>query len=177
MTIAVYAGSFDPVTLGHLDLIARSSRRFSHLIVAVGENSAKSTLFDGEERIALIEGAMKWDCYVERGSVSVKRFSGMLVDFCQRELATVIVRGLRAVTDFESEMAIAHTNDALAGIDTVFFPTRNRHSFVASSIVKEIARYSTTTGWRALTQYCPENVIQALRRKYDKTWTDQQENK
>jgi pantetheine-phosphate adenylyltransferase len=101
----------------------------------------------------------------------------MLVDFCQREQATVIVRGLRAITDFENEMAIAHTNDTLAGIDTVFFPTRCRHSFVASSIVKEIAIHNTATGWAALSQYCPENVIEALRKKYDKTWTDQQESK
>lgn len=181
MTIAVYAGSLDPITLAHLSIIYRSNKLFDRLVVGVGVNSLKNPLFNPEERVTLINEAMEadwnaahgsWDPhlraggFVEPGSVVVEIFEGLLVDFCRRQHATVIVRGLRAVSDFEQEMAIAHTNDTLAGIDTVFLPTRPGQSFVSSSMVKEIARQRSETGWRALGHYCPPNVVDALKVRF-----------
>lgn len=166
MTTAVYAGSFDPVTKGHLDLIQRAAQAFDHLIVAVGINSAKKPLFTTEEKIRLIEVGILRSGFGEPNIV-VTSFEGLLVDFCKQEKATVIIRGLRAVTDFEFEMGIAHANRNMdPGIDTFFIPTQPKYSFVSSSTVREIAKHQSPTGWVHLDSYVTANVKDALKQKF-----------
>lgn len=136
MLTAVYPGSFDPVTSGHLDIIARAAETFDRLIVAVGRNSTKNTLFSVDERLELLtEVCRPWP------HVSVGAFDGMLVHFARQNDARVLVKGLRAVSDFEYEFQMALANKQLApDIETLFMMTRAEYSFLSSSIVKEIAR-------------------------------------
>lgn len=183
MTIAVYAGSFDPVTKGHLDLIYRASRQFEKLIVGVGVNSGKSPLFSQPERMALIEACLKehdqqrWSTTpasaeeaVDGAKVDLWAFNGLLVDFCMEHKATVIVRGLRAVTDFEQELGIAQANMSMVQtIDTFFLPTRSKFMNVSSSVVREIARHDSPTGWSSLEHYVNKPVLDALRLKFGRT--------
>jgi pantetheine-phosphate adenylyltransferase len=178
MTTAVYAGSFDPITKGHLDLIYRSTKTFERLVVAVGINSAKKPLFTLDERIAMIQASIdeQWQeaheawgtkNVIDPGAITVTSFDDLLVDFCKREHATVIVRGLRAVTDFEAELGIAHANASLApNLDTFFLPTKPKFSFVSSSTVREIARHPSPTGWDSLDKYVTKAVLRALRDKF-----------
>lgn len=161
MTTAVYAGSFDPVTLGHLDLIRRAALRFDRLIVGIGRNSQKKSVFTMDERIELIRKSLPPS---EPPICEVLNFSGLLVDFCKQNRATVIVRGLRAVTDFEAELGIAHANASMASeIDTFFLPTKPQFSFVSSSTVREIASHDSEAGWASLSKYVSPVVIEALR--------------
>lgn len=156
--LAVYAGSFDPVTLGHLDLIERSCRLFSEVVVAVGRHPTRKALFTFEERVELIRE-------VTRGmpNVRVESFDGLLIHFCERIGARVIVRGLRAATDFEYELQIAHANaDMVPRVDTIFLPTRTNYGFVSASLVREIASHGGD-----VSRYAPPVVAAALRRKYE----------
>ena len=138
MKSAVYAGSFDPVTLGHLDIIRRSSEIFDEVIVGVLVNSAKSPLFSVEERVNMLKEATE-----DIAHVRVVSFSGLLVDFAREMGTNVIVRGLRAVTDFEYELQIAQSNRIVApDVDTVFLTTNIEFSYLSSSIVKEYAAYA-----------------------------------
>jgi pantetheine-phosphate adenylyltransferase len=132
---ALCPGTFDPVTNGHLDIIVRTSRCFDRAIVAVLENPSKAPLFSLEERVAMLEEATGDLANVEIGS-----FSGLLVEFARRRGVRVVVKGLRAVSDFESEIQMAQMNERLAGIETVFMPTNPRWSFLSSSLIKEVAR-------------------------------------
>ena len=137
MTTAMYPGSFDPVTRGHLDIIRRASRMFDRLIVAVLNNSAKTPLFTAEERVQMLR-----ECCADIPNVEVDSFDGLTVSFAEQRGATVMVRGLRAVTDFENEIQLAHTNHALLpGIETVFLATSLQWSYLSSTIVKEAAHY------------------------------------
>ena len=139
MAVAIYPGSFDPVTRGHLDIIKRAARIYDRLIVAVLINSAKRPLFTIEERVALLT-----ECCKNIPNVTVQSFDGLTVDFARKCHATVMVRGLRAVTDFENEIQLAQTNHALMpGIETTFLATSIKWSYLSSTIVKEAARY----GW------------------------------
>ncbi|MFM7322110.1 MAG: pantetheine-phosphate adenylyltransferase [Armatimonadota bacterium] len=133
---AVYPGSFDPVTNGHLDVIERASRLFDRVLVAVGRNAGKSALFDAEERVALLrEACAPW------GNVEAVAFDGMLVGFAREHGASVLIKGLRAVSDFEYEFQMALANRYLApDIETMFLMTSAEYQFLSSSIVKEIAR-------------------------------------
>jgi pantetheine-phosphate adenylyltransferase len=141
MSIAVYPGSFDPITNGHVDVIRRASAVFDQVIVAVLENPRKSPLLSTEVRIAGIEQAVG-EAGLDRGRTSVESFDGLTVEFCRARDAGFIVRGLRAVSDFETEMQLAHNNRKLAPeIDTVFFMTSLEHGYVSSSLVKEIAQF------------------------------------
>jgi len=135
MTIALFPGTFDPITLGHLDLIHRATKLFDKVIVAVADNQNKRCLFNLDERTRLAQETTH-----DMPKVEVTQFSGLLVELAQKIGATVIVRGLRAVQDFEYELQIAKMNHHLApGIETIYFPPPSRLSFVASSIVREVA--------------------------------------
>jgi pantetheine-phosphate adenylyltransferase len=137
MRIWIYPGSFDPVTVGHLDIIERASRLCDKLIVAVLNNSAKRAAFTVEERLGMLDGVIK-----DLPNVSTGRFDGLLAEYAQQAGAEVIVRGLRAVSDFEMEFQIATMNRRLApGVETVFIMTSTEHSFVSSTLVKEVGRY------------------------------------
>ena len=137
MVIAVYPGSFDPATYGHLDIIKRASVSFDKVIVGVLHNSAKSPLFSVEERVKMLEDVTSY-----LPNVEVRSFGGLLVDFVHQCRADVIVRGLRAITDFEYELQMAQTNRVIApDIDTIFLTTNLKYSYLSSSIVKEIAGY------------------------------------
>ena len=135
MRRAVCPGSFDPVTNGHLDVIGRAAGLFDEVVVAVGVNPSKSTrLFTAEERLAMLQQACStWD------NVRVAEFSGLLTDFCRSEGIGAIVKGLRAVSDFDYELQMAQMNSSLAPIETVFVPTSPEYSFLASSLIKEVA--------------------------------------
>jgi pantetheine-phosphate adenylyltransferase len=135
--IAIYPGSFDPITFGHVDIIARGCRLFDKVIVAVSLNPNKTPLFTMQERIALIVEATS-----HINGVEVDCFSGLTVTYAKTKGAKVLIRGLRAVSDFEMELQMAHTNKTLSeDIETVFLTTSNEHSFLSSSVVKEIARF------------------------------------
>jgi pantetheine-phosphate adenylyltransferase len=141
--IAVYPGSFDPVTNGHLDVVGRAAAVFDRVIVAVLGNPRKQPLLTAEERIATIRSGL--DATFDAATatrVDVATFDGLTVDFCRASGAAFIVRGLRAISDFETEIQLAHNNRVLArDVDTVFFMTSLEHSFVSSSLVKEIALF------------------------------------
>ncbi|MEO8476311.1 MAG: pantetheine-phosphate adenylyltransferase [Actinomycetota bacterium] len=133
---ALCPGTFDPVTNGHLDIIGRTSTTFDQVVVAVLENPSKQPLFSVEERVAMLEeacGAMQ--------NVSVGAFKGLLVEFATQRGPSVIVKGLRAVTDYESEIQMAQMNHRLGGVETLFMPTNPSWSFLSSSLVKEVARF------------------------------------
>ena len=137
MRIAVYPGSFDPVTLGHGDIIERTAKMFDKVIIGVLNNNVKTPLFSVEERVNMLK-----EVTAHLPNVEVQSFEGLLVDFLRRNDAQVIVRGLRAVTDFEYELQMAQTNRVMAPeIDTIFLTTNLKYSYLSSSIVKEIAFY------------------------------------
>lgn len=136
MTKVVCPGSFDPVTNGHLDIIERSAHLFDEVVVAVLINQNKQGLFSIEERLELLAEATK-----HLSNVSTASFAGLLVDFCSTNGIDAIVKGLRAVTDFDYELQMAQMNGSLTEVDTVFIPTSPEYSFLASSLVKEVAKH------------------------------------
>ena len=158
MSRAIYPGSFDPVTYGHLDVIKRSASMFDEVIVGVLSNNAKSPLFSLEERRLMLEEAVK-----EYSTVSVITFDGLLIDYMKGNDISVIVRGLRAVTDFEYELQIAQSNRKVSKdtIDTVFLTTSIDYAYLSSSIVKEYARYGTD-----VTDFVPDFVADRLKCKF-----------
>ncbi|MEK9516808.1 MAG: pantetheine-phosphate adenylyltransferase [Flavobacteriaceae bacterium] len=133
MKRAVFPGSFDPITLGHLDIIERSIPLFDEIIVGVGTNSEKKYMFPLKKRMAFIE-----ETFSKYKSISVNQYEGLTIEFCKKVQADFIIRGLRNPADFEFEKAIAHTNRKLSGIETVFLLTAAKTSFISSSIVREI---------------------------------------
>jgi pantetheine-phosphate adenylyltransferase len=161
MTIAVYPGSFDPITNGHLDVIDRATAVFDQVVVAVLANPRKQPLLAADERVAVIREALEASTDVNAPDrVSVQSFDGLTVDLCHRLDAGFIVRGLRAISDFETDMLLAHNNRRLApDVDTVFFMTSIEHSFVASSLVKEIATFGGD-----VSAMIPPAALAALRR-------------
>jgi pantetheine-phosphate adenylyltransferase len=141
MSVAVYPGSFDPVTNGHLDVIRRATAVFDRVIVAVLANPRKTPLLSIDQRVRTIELAIEAS-RLDGARTAVEQFDGLTVEFCRSRQAGFIVRGLRAVSDFETEMQLAHNNRKLApSIDTVFFMTSLEHGYVSSSLVKEIAQF------------------------------------
>ncbi|MFF9089522.1 pantetheine-phosphate adenylyltransferase [Streptomyces sp. NPDC014991] len=136
MRRAVCPGSFDPITNGHLDIIARASRLYDEVYVAVMINKSKKGLFDIEERIELIREVTS-----EYANVRVEAFHGLLVDFCKQRDIPAIVKGLRAVSDFDYELQMAQMNIGLTGVETLFVPTNPTYSFLSSSLVKEVAAW------------------------------------
>ena len=153
--IAIYPGSFDPVTYGHLDIIERAAKVVDELIIGVLVNSAKTPLFTREERVRLIEETTK-----HIPNVKVKTFEGLTIDFARENGANLIIRGLRAVTDFETEMQIAQTNHSIEpDVDTMFFTTSLEYAFLSSTIVKEVARYGSD-----VSKMVPPEVAEALKK-------------
>ena len=137
MIRAIYPGSFDPVTLGHLDIIRRASRTVNELIVGVLNNGGKTPLFTAEERVEMLREVTK-----DIPNVKVMAFSGLLVDFARHTDSTVVVRGLRAISDFDYELQMAQTNRSLCSeVDTLFFATELNYAYISSTIVKEVASY------------------------------------
>ena len=136
MTIAVYPGTFDPITNGHIDLVNRASRLFESVIVAVSRDTGKSTFFDTDQRVALAEEVLSG-----LNNVTVVAFEGLLVEFCRQQRAGVVIRGLRAVSDFEYEFQLASMNRRLAPeVETLFLTPAEQYAFISSSLVREIAQ-------------------------------------
>jgi len=153
---AIYPGSFDPITNGHLDVVRRAAVLFDRVIVAVAENAEKHPLFTTDERAALVRAAVRG---IKR--VAVDQFDGLLVDYARRKNAVAIVRGLRAVSDFESELQFALMNRKLAPqVETIFLAPKDEYTFVSSRLVKEIARLGGD-----VSRFVPREVLAALRRK------------
>ena len=156
-TIAVYAGSFDPVTYGHLDLVTRAAKLFDSVVVAVGIHPNRRPLFDVDERVALLKSAT-----ADIHNATVDSFRGLLIDYCRDCGARVLVRGLRMSMDFEYELQIAQANaDMAPQIDTVFLPTSTAFGFVSASLVREIASHGGD-----VSRYVPNHVHEALRTKF-----------
>jgi pantetheine-phosphate adenylyltransferase len=156
--VAIYAGSFDPPTYGHLDLVERAARLFAHLVVGVGINPIRTPLFTLAERLELLaQICQPYD------NVKVVSFSGLAIEYAREIGARVIVRGLRAATDFEYELQIAHANADLGPeIDSVFLPTRTNYGFISASLVREIARHGGK-----IERYAPPEVCAAMRKKFN----------
>ena len=157
MKKAIYPGSFDPVTLGHLDVIRRASQLFDHLVIAVLHNSAKTPLFSVEERVKMLEEATK-----DIPNVEVKAFGGLTVEFARECGANALVRGLRAITDFEYELQMAQTNRVLAtDIDTMFLTTSLQYAYLSSTTVKEAAYFGAD-----ISKFVPDYVKEKVEEKY-----------
>lgn len=157
MKRAIYPGSFDPVTVGHLDIISRSAQIFDEVIVGVLNNNQKAPLFCAKERVALIEEVTK-----ELKNVRAEAFSGLLVDFARKEKATTIIRGLRAVTDFEYELQMSQTNRQICPeVDTLFLTASVEYSYVSSSTVKEIAYYGGD-----ISAFVPDSVAKEVKKRF-----------
>ena len=157
MKTAIYPGSFDPVTLGHYDIIERSSKIFDKLIVGVLNNSAKSPLFSFEERVNMLK-----DVTSHFPNVEVQSFAGLLIDFVRSNDANVIVRGLRAITDFEYELQLAQMNRVIAPeIDTLFLTTNLKYAYLSSSMAKEVAMYGGD-----ISSFLSPEIAEKVREKY-----------
>ena len=155
---AIYPGSFDPVTLGHLDIIKRSSQLADNLIVGVLNNNTKTPLFSVEERVTMLKEVTK-----ELGNVQVMSFTGLLVDFAREQNVQVIIRVLRAVTDFEYELAMSQTNRvANPDVDTIFLNTSLKYAYLSSSIVKEMALYGGD-----ISKFVPAQIIDKVYERYN----------
>ena len=160
MKAAIYPGSFDPVTYGHLDVIRRAANIFDELTVSVLNNVGKSALFSVEERVKMLEEATK-----DMPNVKIDSFSGLTIDYAKEKDVHVVIRGLRAITDFEYELQIAQTNHKLSGgeVDTMFLTTALEYAYLSSSGVKEIAKFNGD-----VSMCVPEHVAKELYRKYEK---------
>ena len=158
MKRAIYPGSFDPVTNGHVDIILRSSKIVDKLIVGVLNNSAKKSLFSVEERVSMLKELTK-----DLPNVEVTSFDGLLVDYMREIDASIIVRGLRAVTDFEYEIQIAQTNKVeYPDLETIFLTTSLQYSYLSSTIVKEFASYGGD-----ISKFVPEQFVDRIYEKYN----------
>ena len=157
MATALIPGSFDPVTYGHLDIIERTARHFDEVLVAAIRNPQKTqALFDLDEREEMLV-----ECTAPFPNVRIDFFKGLLVDFARQHGVTAIVKGLRAVSDFDYELQMAQMNFKLSGIDTLFMPTSPQHSFLSSSLVREVARFGGD-----VSSMVPEPVARRLKEKY-----------
>ena len=155
MTVALCPGSFDPPTNGHVDVIRRCVGIFDELVIAVVRNPSKKPLFDAAERVAMLESLFGHE------QVRVESFEGLLVEFARQRQVDVIVKGLRAVSDFEYELQMAQMNETLSGISTLFVPTTPENGFLSSSLVKEVARFGGSVDTMV-----PALVADALAKRY-----------
>lgn len=154
--IAIYPGTFDPITNGHLDIIARSRAQFDRVVVAVSQNPGKSPLFTLEERIAIVK-----EVVAAHDHIDVESFEGLLVDFAKRRGASALVKGLRAVTDFDYELQMAQMNYRLSGVETMFLVANPVYSFLSSSLVKEVAQFGGDVD-----EMVPPEVARRLRERF-----------
>jgi pantetheine-phosphate adenylyltransferase len=162
-TIGVYPGSFDPITNGHLDIVSRATAVFDTVVVAVVANPRKSPLLTVEDRMRIIEDALA-ETGIASGRIQIRAFDGLTVDLCRTVGASAIVRGLRAISDFETEMQLAHNNRVLApDVDTVFFMTSVANGYVSSSLVKEIASFGGD-----VSEMIPPAARRALTRAFER---------
>lgn len=158
MRIGIYPGSFDPITLGHLDVIKRSSRLVDLLIIGVLNNSEKHPLFTAEERVEMIKEVTR---NIE--NIQVESFCGLLAEFARIKKAAVIVRGLRAITDFEYELQMAQINHKIESeVDTIFFTTSVEYSYLSSSVVKEVAFHKGD-----ISSFVPIELVERIEAKYE----------
>ncbi len=154
---AVYAGSFDPVTLGHVDLMNRAARLFDRVIVAVGAHPTRHPLFNVDERIQMLR-----DAAVTLPNIEVVSFNGLLIDFCKSIDAHILLRGLRHSMDFEYELQIAQANaDMAPDVETLFLPTASKYGFITASLIREIASHGGD-----VSRYVPPGVVLALAEKF-----------
>ena len=161
MSSAVYPGSFDPITLGHLDIIERATHLVDHLTVGVATNEGKGPLFTVEERVLMVQEAIA-GLDTNGVPIEVVPFDGLLIHFAREVGASVIIRGLRAVSDFEYEIQMANMNARMEpNIETIFLMASDRHQFIASSLVKDIARLGGDTS-----QFVSKRVFQRLKNKF-----------
>ena len=156
MIRAIYPGSFDPVTFGHLDIIIRSSKIVDELIIGVLMNKAKSPLFSVEERVKMLKEVTK-----DLDNVKVVPFDGLLVEFARQQKARLVIRGLRAITDFEYEIQMSQTNHKLEPeVETMFLTTNLKYSYLSSTIVREVAAFGGD-----ISQFVPETVAKSIKEK------------
>ena len=158
-TIAVYPGTFDPITLGHVDIVSRASPLFDTVILAVAASTSKNTVFSIDERVELSRDVLRGISNVE-----VQKFDGLMVDFARKKKASVVLRGLRAVSDFEYEFQLAGMNRKLMPeVDTIFMPTSERYTYISSSLVREIAVYGGD-----VSDFVDPKVCEALKNRFKK---------
>jgi len=157
MIRALYPGSFDPVTFGHLDVIERSSKIVNELIVGVLDNPSKSALFTKEERVEMLKEVTS---HIK--NIKIESFEGLLVDFAKEKKASIVIRGLRAVTDFEYELQLSQTNRIInGGVDTVFLTTSLEYAYLSSSTVKEVAMFGGD-----ISKFVPTPVVERMKAKF-----------
>lgn len=161
MTLALCPGSFDPVTNGHLDIIERAARHFDEVLVAILRNPQKEPLFSVEERYAMLTKSVS-----HLPNVEVDSFEGLLVTYARSKSVSVILKGLRAVTDFDYEIQMAHMNNRLSGIDTFFLPTRTEYSYLSSSLVRDVVRHGGD-----IEGLVPDHVLGALKERLNRSAT------
>jgi pantetheine-phosphate adenylyltransferase len=156
--VAVYPGHFDPFTLGHLNIVRRAEKVFDHVVVAVAEDSPKKAMFTPEERVELISSVFKG-----AGHIEVDRFHGLLITYLRQKKATILIRGIRTVSDFEYEYQMALANKTLAeDIETFFMMTEGNYSYLSSTVIKEIARLGGD-----ISRMVPKEIARRVRKKYE----------
>lgn len=162
---AIFPGSFDPITNGHLDVISRAIKLFDELVIAVGRSPVKNQLFTPEERVQMIEEIIRQK---QMKGVSVESFDGLTVEYAAKKKADVILRGLRSLTDVQYEFQLAMTNRAVSGIETVFIMTSEQYGFTSSTLIREVASLGGN-----LSNLIPENVYERLRQRFKKRTTSE----
>lgn len=160
-TLALYPGSFDPITYGHLDILERATELFDEIIVTIAVNNRKETVFSGDEREVLLKECLKGKSWAK--NVKIEQFSGLLVEFAKEKNAKTLIRGVRQISDFEYEFRMALTNRRLApDVDTIFLMPDEQLTFISASLVKEVAY------WKGdLSSFVPEHVANALHEKFN----------
>lgn len=162
MPKAIYPGTFDPLTLGHLDIVRKACQIFNYLVIAIAEDSTKSSLFNTEERIAIIKNDIKEKLPEFSDKIVIKSFKGLLINFAKQEGINILVRGLRAVSDFEFEFQLASMNERLdSNIQTIFLPASENKHFISSSMIKEISRLGGD-----VSRFVTPNTLNLLGEKY-----------